>query len=139
MEIVAPNLTSLIGETIAAKLIAHSGSLATLSKYPASTIQILGAEKALFRALKQKTKTPKYGLLFNTTFIGRALGKNKGKISRYLANKCAMASRLDNYLVNPTNKFGEKLREQVERRLTRSANDEEEIEQNEEIMDEIMD
>lgn len=139
MEIVAPNLTSLIGETIAAKLISHSGSLATLSKYPASTIQILGAEKALFRALKQKTKTPKYGLLYNTTFIGRALGKNKGKISRYLANKCAMASRLDNYLVNPTNKFGEKLREQVERRLTRSANDEDEVEQNEEIMDEIMD
>lgn len=100
MEIVAPNLTSLIGESIAAKLISHSGSLATLSKYPASTIQILGAEKALFRALKQKTKTPKYGLLYNTTFIGRALGKNKGKISRYLANKCAMASRLDNYLVN---------------------------------------
>ena len=117
----------MIGESIAAKLISHSGSLATLSKYPASTIQILGAEKALFRALKQKTKTPKYGLLYNTTFIGRALGKNKGKISRYLANKCAMASRLDNYLVNPTNKFGEKLREQVERRLIRSANDEDEV------------
>ncbi len=100
MEIVAPNLTSLIGESIAAKLISHSGSLATLSKYPASTIQILGAEKALFRALKQKTKTPKYGLLYNTTFIGRAIGKNKGKISRYLANKCAMAARLDNFLVN---------------------------------------
>lgn len=100
MEIVAPNLTSLIGESIAAKLISHSGSLSTLSKYPASTIQILGAEKALFRALKQKTKTPKYGLLYNTTFIGRAIGKNKGKISRYLANKCAMAARLDNFLVN---------------------------------------
>ncbi len=100
MEIVAPNLTSLIGQTIAAKLISHSGSLSTLSKYPASTIQILGAEKALFRALKQKTKTPKYGLLYNTSFIGRALGKNKGKISRFLANKCAMAARLDNYLVN---------------------------------------
>ena len=57
MEIVAPNLTELIGESIAAKLIAHSGSLSTLSKYPASTIQILGAEKALFRALKEKTKT----------------------------------------------------------------------------------
>jgi RNA processing factor Prp31 len=52
MEIVSPNLTSLIGESIAAKLIAHSGSLSTLAKYPASTIQILGAEKALFRALK---------------------------------------------------------------------------------------
>jgi len=50
--------------------------------------------------LKQKTKTPKYGLLYNTTFIGRALGKNKGKISRFLANKCAMASRLDYFLVN---------------------------------------
>lgn len=100
MEIVAPNLTSLIGENIAAKLISHSGSLATLSKYPASTIQILGAEKALFRALKKKTSTPKYGLLYNTSFIGRALGKNKGKISRFLANKCAMASRLDYFLVN---------------------------------------
>jgi len=103
MEIVAPNLTELIGENIAAKLISHSGSLATLSKYPASTIQILGAEKALFRALKQKTKTPKYGLLYNTSFIGRAIGKNKGKVSRYLANKCAMAARLDNFLVNVNN------------------------------------
>lgn len=100
MEHVAPNLTSLIGQNVAAKLISHSGSLATLSKYPASTIQILGAEKALFRALKEKTKTPKYGLLYNTTFIGRAMGKNKGKISRFLANKCAMASRLDYFLVN---------------------------------------
>lgn len=100
MEIVAPNLTELIGQNIAAKLISHSGSLATLSKYPASTIQILGAEKALFRALKQKTKTPKYGLLYNTSFIGRAIGKTKGKVSRYLANKCAMAARLDNFLVN---------------------------------------
>lgn len=106
MEIVAPNLTSLIGQNIAAKLITHSGSLSSLAKYPASTIQILGAEKALFRALKQKTKTPKYGLLYNTTFIGRAIGKNKGKISRFLANKCAMAARLDHFLVNPTNRFG---------------------------------
>ena len=100
MEIVSPNLTTLIGENVAAKLIAHSGSLSTLAKYPASTIQILGAEKALFRALKQRTKTPKYGLLFNTSFIGRAMGKNKGKISRYLANKCAMAARLDHFLIN---------------------------------------
>jgi nucleolar protein 56 len=117
MEIVSPNLTELIGETVAAKLISHSGSLSTLAKYPASTIQILGAEKALFRALKEKTKTPKYGLLYNTSFIGRAIGKNKGKISRFLANKCAMAARLDHFLINPTNRFGEKLKEQVEKRL----------------------
>jgi len=82
-----------------------------LSKYPASTIQILGAEKALFRALKTKGKTPKYGLLFNSTFIGRAGAANKGKISRYLANKCAIASRVDCFSEHPTKKIGESLRD----------------------------
>lgn len=88
-----------------------------MSKYPASTIQILGAEKALFRALKTKGKTPKYGLIFNSTFIGRAGTKNKGKISRYLANKCAIAARVDSFSETPTSKFGESLKEQVEERL----------------------
>ena len=137
MEIVSPNLTELIGETVAAKLISHSGSLSTLAKYPASTIQILGAEKALFRALKEKSKTPKYGLLYNTSFIGRAIGKNKGKISRFLANKCAMAARLDHFLINPTNRFGEKLKKQVERRLEK-PDDQEDVEKNEDLMDEIL-
>ncbi len=91
--------------------------MTNLSKYPASTIQILGAEKALFRALKTKGKTPKYGLIFNSTFIGRAGLKNKGKISRYLANKCAIASRVDCFSVAPTTKFGEGLKSQVEERL----------------------
>jgi nucleolar protein 56 len=100
MEHVAPNLTTLVGENVGAKLISHSGSLSNLSKYPASTVQILGAEKALFRALKTKTNTPKYGLLYHSSFIGRAIGKNKGKISRFLANKCSIAARLDNFLVN---------------------------------------
>ena len=111
MTVVAPNLTALIGENVGSKLIAHSGSLVNLAKYPASTIQILGAEKALFRALKTKGKTPKYGLIFNSTFIGRAGTKNKGRISRYLANKSAIASRLDAFSVNPNSRFGEKLRE----------------------------
>mmetsp|Transcript_17460 Transcript_17460/g.16674 ORF Transcript_17460/g.16674 Transcript_17460/m.16674 type:complete len:139 (+) Transcript_17460:767-1183(+) len=98
MVAVAPNLTALIGEMVASKLISHSGGLTNLAKYPASTIQILGAEKALFRALKEKHgKTPKYGLIFNSTFIGRAGAKNKGRISRYLANKCAIAARLDSF------------------------------------------
>ena len=97
---VAPNLTTLVGESVGAKLIQHSGGLSNLIKYPASTIQILGAEKALFRALKAKTNTPKYGLLYHSTFIGKATGKNKGKISRYLANKCCLASRIDYFLVN---------------------------------------
>ena len=59
----APNTSALVGETVTARLISHSGSLSTLAKYPASTIQILGAEKALFRALKTRSATPKYGLL----------------------------------------------------------------------------
>jgi nucleolar protein 56 len=118
MNAVAPNLTALIGEMVGSKLISHSGSLINLAKYPASTIQILGAEKALFRALKTRGKTPKYGLIFNSTFIGRAGQKNKGRISRYLANKCAIAARIDSFTEKQQTKaFGEKLKEQMEERL----------------------
>lgn len=130
MEAVAPNLTSLIGESVGAKLISHSGSLVNLAKYPASTIQILGAEKALFRALKTKSNTPKYGLLYHSSFIGRANGKNKGKISRFVANKCSIAARLDHFLINPTSRFGDRLKEQVETRM-KYLNDGGEIDKNE--------
>ncbi|KFY08284.1 hypothetical protein V492_06367 [Pseudogymnoascus sp. VKM F-4246] len=117
MAIVAPNLASLIGEVVAARLISHAGSLTNLSKYPASTVQILGAEKALFRALKTKGNTPKYGLIYHSSFIGRAGAKNKGRISRFLANKCSIASRIDNFSEAPSTKFGEALKAQVEERL----------------------
>jgi len=117
MELVAPNLASLIGEIIGARLISHAGSLTNLAKYPASTVQILGAEKALFRALKTKGNTPKYGLIFHSTFIGRAQQKNKGRISRYLANKCSLASRIDCFSDEASTVFGEKLKDQVEERL----------------------
>merc|ERR1740138_349889 len=117
MDFVAPNLCALIGEIIGARLISHAGSLMNLAKYPASTVQILGAEKALFRALKTKGNTPKYGLIFHSTFIGRAQQKNKGRISRYLANKCSIASRIDCFSEEATTVFGEKLRDQVEERL----------------------
>ena len=114
---VAPNLQALIGTPVAARLISHAGSLTNLSKYPASTLQILGAEKALFRALKSKSNTPKYGLIYHSSFIGKAGVRNKGRISRYLANKCSMASRIDNFTENPGTKFGEALKQQVEDRL----------------------
>lgn len=117
MNQVAPNLASLIGDSVGARLISHSGSLINLSKCPASTIQILGAEKALFRALKTRGNTPKYGIIFHSSFIGRAGAKNKGRISRYLANKCAIASRLDSFLDEPTNVYGEEMKNQVEERL----------------------
>merc|ERR1711970_420805 len=70
MSNVAPNLSALIGEVVGARLISHAGSLTNLAKCPASTVQILGAEKALFRALKTKGNTPKYGLIFHSSFIG---------------------------------------------------------------------
>mmetsp|Transcript_206 Transcript_206/g.340 ORF Transcript_206/g.340 Transcript_206/m.340 type:complete len:527 (-) Transcript_206:222-1802(-) len=117
MSTVAPNLATLIGETVAARLISKAGSLTSLAKCPASTVQILGAEKALFRALKTKGNTPKYGLIYHSTFIGRAAAKNKGRISRYLANKCTIASRVDAFIEEPTTRYGERLREQVEERL----------------------
>lgn len=117
MGAVAPNLAALVGDQVGARLISHAGSLTSLAKYPASTVQILGAEKALFRALKTKGKTPKYGLLYHSTYIGRAKTKNKGRISRYLANKCSIASRMDCFSDVATDVFGKKLREQVEERL----------------------
>ncbi|XP_066349023.1 nucleolar protein 56-like [Miscanthus floridulus] len=117
MNDIAPNLTSLIGEVVGARLISHAGSLSNLAKCAASTLQILGAEKALFRALKTRGNTPKYGLIFHSSFIGRASTKNKGRMARYLANKCSIASRIDCYSEASTSVFGQKLREQVEERL----------------------
>jgi len=117
LKTIAPNLQTLLGDTLAARLISHAGSLTTLAKYPASTIQILGAEKALFRALKSKGNTPKYGLLFQSSFIGRAGQKNKGRISRYLANKSSLCARIDYFNTVQSNIFGEKMKDQVEERL----------------------
>jgi hypothetical protein len=114
---VAPNMSTLIGEQVGARLISQAGSLTNLAKYPASTVQILGAEKALFRALKTRGNTPKYGLIFHSTFIGRAGPKNKGRISRFLANKTSIAARIDCFSDFQTTVFGGYLRDQVEERL----------------------
>ena len=70
-----------------------------------------------YRALKTKGNTPKYGLIYHSSFISRASTKNKGRISRFLANKCSIASRIDHFIDSPTNKFGESLKGQVEERL----------------------
>lgn len=118
MTSIAPNTATLLGDQVGARLICQAGSLTNLAKLPASTVQILGAEKALFRALKARSNlTPKYGLLYHSSFIGRAEAKNKGRISRFLANKCSIASRIDCFAENPSSVFGEKLKEQVEDRL----------------------
>merc|ERR1712142_396092 len=95
MSAIAPATTMLLGDLVGARLIAHTGSLVSLAKAPASTIQILGAEKALFRALKTKKNTPKYGLVYHASLIGQTGAKNKGKMSRMLAAKSALATRVD--------------------------------------------
>ncbi|CAL5071310.1 unnamed protein product [Urochloa decumbens] len=113
----AQKVMNLSEYLVGARLISHAGSLSNLAKCPASTLQILGAEKALFRALKTRGNTPKYGLIFHSSFIGRASARNKGRMTRYLANKCSIASRIDCYSESNTSIFGQKLREQVEERL----------------------
>ncbi|OEH80549.1 nucleolar protein [Cyclospora cayetanensis] len=128
MDVVSPNLKAVVGEVLGARLISHAGALVSLAKYPASTIQILGAEKALFRALKARSgRTPKYGLLFHSSFIGRVQQqKHRGRMSRYLASKCALAARIDAFSeeaerpsgnVQRSHIFGDKLRDQLEERL----------------------
>ena len=91
----APNLTILVGELVEARLISHAGFLINLAKHPASAVQILGAEKALFRALKSKKDTPKYGLIYHAQLVGQSSTRNKGKMSRMLAVKASLATRVD--------------------------------------------
>ncbi|KAF8721041.1 hypothetical protein HU200_023454 [Digitaria exilis] len=117
MNTIAPNLTALVGELVGARLIAHGGSLLNLAKQPGSTIQILGAEKALFRALKTKHSTPKYGLIYHASLIGKAAQKNKGKISRSLAAKTALAIRYDALGDGEDNSIGIESRLKLETRL----------------------
>ncbi|KAL3528049.1 hypothetical protein ACH5RR_012705 [Cinchona calisaya] len=117
MNTIAPNLTALVGELVGARLIAHGGSLLNLAKQPGSTVQILGAEKALFRALKTKHATPKYGLIYHASLIGQAAPKHKGKISRSLAAKTALAIRYDALGDNQDNTMGLENRAKLEARL----------------------
>merc|ERR1740130_2049071 len=117
MNAIAPNLTVLVGELVGARLIAHAGSLLNLAKHPASTVQILGAEKALFRALKTKHETPKYGLIYHASLVGSSAPKFKGKISRVLASKCSLAIRYDALGDGDDARVGIEGREKVEMRL----------------------
>ncbi|KAG9349289.1 hypothetical protein JZ751_027732, partial [Albula glossodonta] len=117
MMAIAPNLTVMVGELVGARLISHAGSLLNLAKHPASTVQILGAEKALFRALKTRRDTPKYGLIYHASLVGQTTAKNKGKISRMLAAKAALATRYDALAEDTTAEMGVENRAKLEARL----------------------
>ncbi|XP_068165478.1 nucleolar protein 58 isoform X2 [Antennarius striatus] len=117
MMAIAPNLTVMVGELVGARLISHAGSLLNLAKHPASTVQILGAEKALFRALKTRKDTPKYGLIYHASLVGQTAAKNKGKISRMLAAKAALAIRYDALGEDTNAEMGVENRAKLEARL----------------------
>jgi nucleolar protein 56 len=95
MDEVAPNTKTITGSLLGARLIAIAGGLVNLAKLPASTIQVLGAEKALFRALKTKSRPPKHGIIFQHPLIHDAKRWQRGKIARALAGKLSIATRVD--------------------------------------------
>merc|ERR1712200_307897 len=114
---IAPNLTILVGELVGARLISHAGSLMNLAKHPASTVQILGAEKALFKALKTKHDAPKYGLIYHASLVGQAGSKLKGKVSRMLAAKASLGCRVDALCEMSSTDMGVEHRAKVESRI----------------------
>jgi nucleolar protein 56 len=96
MDAECPNVKAITGVSIGAKLVALAGSLERLSKFPASTIQLLGAEKALFRHLRnRKNLPPKFGILHEHPLLGKVSSKNKGKMARTLADKISIAAKVD--------------------------------------------
>ena len=114
MEKYCPNLNSVAGMVIGAKLLAHTGSLKRLVMMPASTIQILGAEKALFRHLKSGAKPPRHGIIVNHSLISEAKQKDHGKRARALADKISIAVKIDYF----KGKFiGDKLRKELEEKF----------------------
>lgn len=92
---IAPNLSTLLGPILAANLIAKARGLKNLSKMPSSKIQIIGAEKSLFKNLEEKQKIPKYGMIFKSDFIQEAKKESRGRVARLLSAKIMVASRLD--------------------------------------------
>lgn len=117
MDETCPNAKAVCDVLIGAKLIEHAGSLKRLSEMPASTIQIIGAEKALFRHMKTGAKPPRHGIIVNHPLIAKAPERMHGKIARALADKISIAAKIDYF----QGKFiGDKLRKELEEKF---AND----------------
>jgi nucleolar protein 56 len=114
MEEVAPNTKAIVGSLLGARLIALAGGLTNLARRPASTIQVLGAEKALFRSLKTGARPPKHGILFQHTYLHEAKKWHRGKIARALAGKLAIAARIDAF---GGRYIGEELKADIEKRI----------------------
>ena len=114
---VAPNFTELAGPMLSAKLIAKAGGLEKLAKMPSSAIQLMGAEKSLFRFLHGKGKSPRFGLIYNHPFVLNAPEKFKGKVARILASKLSIAAKLDFYSKEYK---GDKLKKELEEKVKKA-------------------
>ncbi|NOY11300.1 MAG: NOP58 family protein [Archaeoglobi archaeon] len=117
MRKIAPNVSEIVGEKIGARLLEKAGSLEKLAEMPASTIQVIGAEKSLFKALARmkkgrKAKVPKHGVIFQHPFIKTLPKKKRGKMARFMAGKLAIAARIDYF----KGELNEKLAEEVRRK-----------------------
>ena len=113
-----PNLTSVAGPLLAARLLALAGGIEKLARLPSSTIQLLGAEKALFRHLKGGGKAPKYGIIFSHPFIQKASKEQKGKAARLVSAKLSMAAKIDCFSgEDKGDELKKQLEEQIEKNL----------------------
>jgi RNA processing factor Prp31 len=110
---IMPNFSLLIDPLLASRFLSLAGSLERLARMPASTIQLLGAEKSLFRHLKQQGKSPKYGILFQDGRIQSAADSKRGKIARIISSKLMLAARIDFY----SQRLEEKLKVDLEKEL----------------------
>ena len=114
LKTVAPNMSAIVGSSLSARLISIAGSLQNLAKMPASTLQVLGAEKALFRSLKTGARPPKHGVIFQHTAIHQSPRWQRGKIARALSGKLSIAARIDSY---GGDFMGDKLRDTVNKKV----------------------
>jgi nucleolar protein 56 len=113
---ICPNITSLIEPLLAVRLLSMAGSLEKLSRMPASTIQLLGAEKALFRHLHNRGKSPKFGIIFIDPHIQNAPEEKRGKVARILSSKLMLAARIDFYSGrDDSEKLKKELKEEIEK------------------------
>jgi nucleolar protein 56 len=114
MKEVAPNIGAIAGPVIGARLMMHAGSLGRLASLPSGTVQLLGAEKAMFRHLKDGSRPPKHGILFQHPWVHSAPPWQRGAIARALAAKICLAARADAYSRNDISGL---LKEQLEKRV----------------------
>jgi nucleolar protein 56 len=113
MNSIAPNVAAILGTAVGARILAKAGSLKKMATLPASTIQVLGAEKALFRSLKTGTQPPKHGILFQHPIVHAAPKWQRGKMARAIASKAAIAARVDVYGAGLNHTLLEKLNVRV--------------------------